>query len=153
MRTRAVLLFLAVAAVAAWLAARRPAGPPTRWELAESWLSDPSASDALEGEAVLTVGGPLLAWRHGHIDGVVSAGPHECMPNKIAESQFFHLAEDEGLPSLTLPLNGDPADPAVLDNFAFEVHARYQRKRAANHPAGHGMRAPVMAETRDRRVV
>jgi predicted CoA-substrate-specific enzyme activase len=88
----------------------------------------PYLSDELHGEAVLTLGGPLLAWRHGQIDGVVSVGPHECMPNKIAESQFFHLAENEGLPSLTLPLNGDPADPEILDNFAFEVHARFRAR-------------------------
>jgi predicted CoA-substrate-specific enzyme activase len=46
----------------------------------------PYLRDALEGEAVQTLGNPLLAWRHGQIDGVLSAGPHECMPNKIAES-------------------------------------------------------------------
>ncbi|HVS53145.1 MAG TPA: BadF/BadG/BcrA/BcrD ATPase family protein [Opitutaceae bacterium] len=89
----------------------------------------PYLSDQLEGEAVLTLGGPLLAWRHGQIDGVVSVGPHECMPNKIAESQFFHVAENEGLPSLTLPLNGDPADPEILDNFAFEMHTRFRQRR------------------------
>jgi predicted nucleotide-binding protein (sugar kinase/HSP70/actin superfamily) len=86
----------------------------------------PFLSDALRGEAVLTLGEPLLAWREGHIAGVVSAGPHECMPNKIAESQFYHLAEREGLPSLTLTLNGDPLDNEALDNFAFEVHSRCQ---------------------------
>jgi len=89
----------------------------------------PYLRDALWGEAVATLGNPLLAWRHGHIDGVVSAGPHECMPNKIAESQFFHLAEREGLPSLTLTLNGDPLDNEVLDNFAFEVHSRFMPSR------------------------
>ncbi|MCC6524664.1 MAG: CoA activase [Polyangiaceae bacterium] len=81
------------------------------------------------GEAVLTLGGPIHEWRHGHIDGVVSVGPHECMPNKIAESQFFHVAEKEGLLSLTLPLNGDPIDPAILDTFAFDVKERFQRRR------------------------
>jgi predicted CoA-substrate-specific enzyme activase len=91
----------------------------------------PYLSDALRGEAVLTLGEPLLAWRHRHIAGVVSAGPHECMPNKIAESQFFHLAEREGLPSLTLTLNGDPLDNELLDNFAFEVHSRCQQRGKA----------------------
>lgn len=83
----------------------------------------------LTGEAVLTVGGPLHEWREGKIDGVVSVGPLECMPNKIAEAQFFHIAEREGLASLTLPLNGDPIDPEVLDNFAFEIHARFARRQ------------------------
>ena len=91
----------------------------------------PYMRDALEGEAVLTLGSPRLAWLHGQIDGVVSAGPHECMPNKIAESQFFHMAEHEGLPSLTLSLNGDPSDSEVLDNFAFEVRSRFQQRQAA----------------------
>lgn len=84
----------------------------------------------LHGEAVLTVGGPVHEWREGIIDGVVSVGPHECMPNKISEAQFFHVAEKEGLASLTLALNGDPMDPEVVDNFAFEVQARFRQRGA-----------------------
>jgi len=84
--------------------------------------------DALAGEAVLTVGGPVHEWREGLIDGVVSAGPLECMPSKVAESQLFHAAEEEGLISLTVPYNGDPMDPDGLDNFAFEVRTRFERK-------------------------
>ena len=83
----------------------------------------------LEGEAVLTVGGSLHEHRQGRVDGVVSVGPLECMPNKISEAQFFHAAEREGLLSLTLSLNGDPMDPEVLDNFAFEVHARFRQRQ------------------------
>ena len=104
------------------------------------WPARTSVKDSLEaarpyirgellGEAVLTLGGPLHEWRRGLIDGVVSVGPHECMPNKVAESQFFHVAEREGLISLTLPYNGDPLDPATLDTFAFDVKDRF-RKRA-----------------------
>ena len=85
----------------------------------------------LEGEAVLTLGGPLHAWRTGQIDAVLSAGPLECMPNKIAEAQFFHVAEQEGLLSLTLSLNGEPVAPDILDNFAFEVHERFRRRAGA----------------------
>lgn len=86
--------------------------------------------ETLSGEAVLTVGGPLHEWREGHIDGVVSVGPLECMPNKIAEAQFYHAAEQEGLLSLTLGLNGDPIDPSVLDNFAYEVHSMHAKRQA-----------------------
>ena len=50
------------------------------------------------------------------------------MPTKIAEAQLHHIAEREGLLSLTLPLNGDPVSEAALDNFAFEVRARFQRR-------------------------
>jgi len=60
---------------------------------------------------------------------VVSVGPLECMPNKVAEAQFFHVTEREGLPSMTLPVNGDPVDPAVLDSFAFEVQESARRRR------------------------
>jgi len=83
----------------------------------------------LEGEAVLTIGGPIHEHRQGRIDGVVSVGPLECMPNKISEAQLFHAAEREGLVSLTLSLNGDPMGPEVLDSFAFEVHARFRRRQ------------------------
>ncbi len=83
--------------------------------------------DLYQGESVLTLGAPLHEWKEGEIDGVVSVGPLECMPNKIAESQFFHVAENEGLLSLTLSLNGDPLSPDALDNFAFEVHSRFRK--------------------------
>jgi len=88
----------------------------------------------LAGEAVLTVGCPVHEWREGHIDAVVSVGPLECMPNKVSEAQFFHIAEREGLFNLTLSLNGDLVDPEIIDNFAYEVHARF-RKKLKRHPA------------------
>jgi activator of 2-hydroxyglutaryl-CoA dehydratase/predicted nucleotide-binding protein (sugar kinase/HSP70/actin superfamily) len=87
--------------------------------------------ERLEVETPLTIGGAVHEWRQGIIDAVISVGPLECMPNKIAESQFFHVAEREGLPSLTLSLNGDPVDPEILDNFAFEVHAQFARRRSS----------------------
>ncbi|MDX9719553.1 MAG: acyl-CoA dehydratase activase-related protein [Myxococcota bacterium] len=85
----------------------------------------------LLGEAVLTLGGPLHEYRHGEIDGVISVGPLECMPSKIAEAQFHHAGQDEGILSLTLSLNGDPIDPETLDTFAYEVHARFKRRAQA----------------------
>jgi predicted CoA-substrate-specific enzyme activase len=91
--------------------------------------AQPYLREELEAESVLTIGVPARAWRHGEIDAVVSVGPLECMPNKIAEAQFHHLAEREGLLSITLSLNGDPIDPEVLDGFAFEVHQRFRRRR------------------------
>jgi hypothetical protein len=71
------------------------------------------------------------------------------MPNKIAEAQFAHAREREGLLSLSLSLNGDPIDPEVLDNFAFEVHARWRerREREPGPPAAAPatLRLPVLA--------
>ena len=84
----------------------------------------PYVSEMLEGEAVLTVGGPLHEWRRGQIDAVVCVGPLECMPTKIAEAQYHHVAEREGVLSLTLNFNGDPVNTAALDNFAYEVKSR-----------------------------
>jgi len=89
----------------------------------------PYVNGALNGEAVLTVGAPLLAWRRRQIDAVVSVGPLECMPTKIAEAQFYHVSEREGLLNLTLSFNGDPINTAALDNFAFEVKERFQLRR------------------------
>jgi predicted nucleotide-binding protein (sugar kinase/HSP70/actin superfamily) len=100
--------------------------PSTREILA---AARPYVSEALSGEAVLTVGAPLHEWRHGQIDALVNVGPLECMPTKIAEAQLQPIAEDEGLLSLTLPFNGDPISEAALDNFAFEVRARFQRRK------------------------
>jgi predicted nucleotide-binding protein (sugar kinase/HSP70/actin superfamily) len=99
--------------------------------------AEPYVHKELMGEAVLTLGGPTHEHEHEHIDGVVSVGPHECMPNKVAESQFAHVGEERGLISLTLPLNGDPTDPEVIDRFAFEVKERHARKRAASDGKRH----------------
>jgi predicted CoA-substrate-specific enzyme activase len=94
--------------------------------------------DSLRGEAILTLGTTLHEWRRREIDAVISTGPLECMPNKLAEAQFHHAGEAEGLLSLTLNLNGEPPDPDLLDGFAHDVHARF-RERKGTAPA-HGAR-------------
>ena len=117
--------------------------PPAMTDILDT--AEPYLRSELIGEAVLTVGTPLEEWRRGEIDAVVSVGPLECMPNKISEAQFFHVAEREGLLSLTLPLNGDHLDAEVLDNFAFEVRARFRRKQLAapRKTATHGCAVPT----------
>ena len=74
-------------------------------------------------------------------DAVVSVGPLECMPNKIAESQFHHVSEREGLLSLTLSLNGDPVDPEILDAFAFG--SMEDARRNTEPPCGRATRSDV----------
>jgi activator of 2-hydroxyglutaryl-CoA dehydratase/predicted nucleotide-binding protein (sugar kinase/HSP70/actin superfamily) len=98
----------------------------------------PLLRPALECESVLTLGAAVGAWRRGEVDAVLSVGPLECMPNKLAESLFHHAAEREGLLSLTLSLNGDPLDPEILDAFAFEVHARARSARASARSGASG---------------
>ncbi|MDH7503214.1 MAG: hypothetical protein QHJ82_10970, partial [Verrucomicrobiota bacterium] len=127
----------------AYYAFAGPLGWPERAKIREALqASSQYIRPALRGEAVLTFGGPVHEWRRGDIDAVVSVGPLECMPNKIAEAQFFHAAEQEKLLSLTLSVNGDPIALEVLDSFAFEVHARFAKKpvqaNALSRPvAGH----------------
>ena len=117
-------------------AASGPMGWPRAMKVKEALAAAaPYVREELETETVLTLGTPIHAWRHRHVDAAVSVGPLECMPNKLAESQFFHVAEREGLHSLTLSLNGDPVDPEVLDNFAFEVHARFRRRQEPPQPS------------------
>ncbi len=101
-------------------------------------------SEDLLGEAILTVGGPIHEYVQGEIDGVVSVGPLECMPNKIAESHFLHAAQDTGLPSLTLALNGDPLDDRSIEDFVFEVRERAARRRKSLAR----MRPPRLADLR-----
>ena len=62
---------------------------------------------------------------------MASAGPLECMPNKLVEAQLVHAGEKEGLVSLTLSLNGDPIDPEVLDEFAYEVKEKFRARHAS----------------------
>lgn len=103
--------------------------------------AEPYVREELLGEAVLTVGCCAHEWHKGAIEGAVSVGPLECMPNKVAEAQFFHLAEREGLLTLTLPMNGDPLDPEVLHSFAFEVKRRHRER--LEHASG---ATPVSSE-------
>ncbi|HEX9243513.1 MAG TPA: acyl-CoA dehydratase activase-related protein [Anaeromyxobacter sp.] len=84
----------------------------------------------LEHEAVIALGLAARGWRAGELDGLLAVGPLECMPNKLVEAQLVHLGRREGLPSLTLSLNGDPIDPEVLDQFAFEVKEGFRRRAA-----------------------
>jgi predicted CoA-substrate-specific enzyme activase len=114
---------------AAWNAIAPRMGWPPPISAAESLAAaSPYLSDRLEGEAVLTLGSPLHAWRRGQIDAVVSVGPLECMPSKIAEAQFQHIAEREGLPSLSVSFNGEPLAGSTIADFAFDV-----RRRARPH--------------------
>lgn len=87
------------------------------------------------GEAVLTLGGPIHEHNHGLIDGVISVGPLECMPNKVSEEQFCHVGKDMNLISLTLSSNGEPIDPEIIDRFAFEVKERFAKRAKTNAPA------------------
>ena len=99
-----------------------------------------TASDYLVGdvggEAVLTLGHPLHEWRKGSIDAVVNVGPLECMPTRVCESQFFHISQREGMPTLTLSFNGDPLPDDALDNFAFEIHHRFRQKKDQSMSSG-----------------
>ena len=109
-------------------------------------------SEDLLGEAILTVGGPIHEFLDGSIDGVVSVGPLECMPNKIAESHFLHADQDVGLPSLTLALNGDPLDDRVIQDFVFEVRDRASRRRQAPRPERRPSLATLSHEARSKLV-
>lgn len=82
----------------------------------------------LVGEEILTIGTPLHAYKQGEVQGVVSVMPLECMPGKVAESQFYHIAENEGLLAINLAFNGDPLPESVLDDFCFEVKQRFERQ-------------------------
>ncbi len=87
---------------------------------------------ALYGEAVLTVGAAVHAWRRSQIDAVVNVGPLECMPGKIAEAQLYEAARREGLLSLSLSFDGSPVNSAAVDNFAYEVHRRWRQKQQSS---------------------
>ncbi|MBQ4359011.1 MAG: CoA activase [Proteobacteria bacterium] len=91
----------------------------------------------LEGEAGLTLGGGIVEWNRNEIDAVLALGPHECMPSKVAEAQYFHVSEELGIHSETLHLNGDPVDPVIIEHFAYEVRERFatRAKRRELHPA------------------
>jgi predicted nucleotide-binding protein (sugar kinase/HSP70/actin superfamily) len=109
-----------------WEAMAEKLGWPSRPRVQESLhASRRFLREDLEGEAILTLGASVHLWDQGLIDAVVSVGPLECLPNKIAEAQFYHVAEEKGLLNITLSLNGEPCNLETLNNFAFEAHARF----------------------------
>lgn len=120
--------------------------PPVPSIEASLVAAEPYVSPALEGEAVLTLGAALEAWRQRQIDAVLSVGPLECMPTKIAEAQFQHLSEREGLLNLTLMFNGEPIGDTALDNFAFEVLNRFNRRFKGARFATEPLRGPAALE-------
>jgi predicted CoA-substrate-specific enzyme activase len=110
-----------------WVA-RRDLGLPERTSVLDSLAAAEGYLDPnLHGEAVLTFGGPVHEYLQGEVSGVVSVGPLECMPSKIAESQYYHASEKFDLPALTVYVNGDQVDDEILDNFAYDVKTRFER--------------------------
>jgi activator of 2-hydroxyglutaryl-CoA dehydratase/predicted nucleotide-binding protein (sugar kinase/HSP70/actin superfamily) len=127
---------------ASWRAMASGLGWGERTDVAHSVAAAaPYLREALRGEAVLTLGGPVHEWREGLIHGALAVNPLECMPGKLAEAQLFHVAEQEGLPSLCLSVNGEPLDEEALDSFAFRVHRVFQ----ARARAGRGVMAGAEA--------
>jgi hypothetical protein len=87
--------------------------------------SKPCLHGELEAEAALTLGGPILEYRHGYIEGVVAVGLHECMPSKIAEAQYAKASRDCGILYLCVPLNGDSIDIELLDRFVYNIREKH----------------------------
>ncbi|ACL67281.1 CoA-substrate-specific enzyme activase [Anaeromyxobacter dehalogenans 2CP-1] len=113
----------------------RAAGEPLGWPAPEpphrvAREAQGYLREDLEHESVLAMGLALEAWRHRGVDGILCAGPLDCMPTRLAEAQLYHAAAREGLLSLTLAANGDPIDPEILDGFAYEVKERFARRQA-----------------------
>ena len=105
-------------------------GWPARGKISEVIeASRPYLHVEFEGEAVLTLGGPILEYRRGYIEGVVAVGPHECMPSKIAEAQYAKAARDCGIPYLCISLNGDSIDTELLDRFAYDIREKHKHRR------------------------
>jgi len=73
------------------------------------------------GESALTIGLPLLLWKKKEIDAVILAGPFECMPTRIAETQLGLISEKTGLPVLSLSFYGDPLDKEFLESFIWDL--------------------------------
>lgn len=77
----------------------------------------PYLGDAPQGEAILTIGAPLLMHKQNEIKGAVIIGPYGCMPTKLAEAQLNR----ENLPFLAIFVDGEPIDENKLANFAWQL--------------------------------
>lgn len=71
------------------------------------------------GEAILSIGAPLLQYRKGEVKGAVIVGPVSCMPTRIAG---YHLSAIN-LPTLFIYVDGNsPLNYDELDSFAYQMH-------------------------------
>ncbi len=86
-------------------------------ETAEPYLSEIKPL----GEAALTIGLPLLLWQKREIDGVVTVGPFECMPSRIAETQLNLISQQTDLPVLNLSFYGEPLERDALESFIWDI--------------------------------
>jgi activator of 2-hydroxyglutaryl-CoA dehydratase/predicted nucleotide-binding protein (sugar kinase/HSP70/actin superfamily) len=103
------------------------------------WLPTPNVRRMLEaarplidrwplGEAPITVGGVLDAWRERVCDGIVLASPWGCGPALVTESLLRHRRD---IPILFLYADGSPRDDRRLNAFAHRIFKRPPRTPAA----------------------
>lgn len=78
----------------------------------------PYLGDAPQGEAILTIGAPILMHKKKEIKGTVIIGPYGCMPTKIAEAQ---LNRNNDVSFLPIFVDGEPIDENKLANFAWQI--------------------------------
>ena len=99
------------------------------------WLPVPSTSKPLEdakplldkhpmGEAPMTIGSVLSAWKENACDGAVVVGPWGCSPSLISESLLRHQRE---IPLLFLYMDGAPLNERKLNGFAHRLKASARR--------------------------
>ncbi len=100
-----------------------------RAERLHPWLSNVDAPDLIsaaepvlnrhpQGEAPITIGSVLHAWKNRVCDGVVVASPWGCAPALVSESL---LRSQRDIPLLFLYADGSPIDARRLDAFAFKL--------------------------------
>ncbi|MCC6525992.1 MAG: hypothetical protein IT373_25320 [Polyangiaceae bacterium] len=86
------------------------------------------------GEAPITLGSALSAWRERACDGIVVVGPWGCGPALVAESLLKHERE---IPLLFVYADGAPLDERRLDGFAFKLRRDAPRGRGETAPSSH----------------
>ena len=85
------------------------------------------------GEAPITIGSALHAWKTGACDGVAVVGPWGCGPSLLAEGLLRHRRE---IPALYVYNDGSPIDERRLDAFAFRLKRAPPRSRGGVAPEG-----------------
>jgi activator of 2-hydroxyglutaryl-CoA dehydratase/predicted nucleotide-binding protein (sugar kinase/HSP70/actin superfamily) len=104
------------------------------------WLPMPSVGERIRasreviarhpiGEAPITVGSVLHAWRDRQCDGVVVVSPWGCGPALVAESLLRH---EQAIPLLFVYTDGSPIDERRLNGFAFRLRRAPARTGAVS---------------------
>lgn len=90
--------------------------------------AEPYIHDSLEGEAILSIGKSVDMIRRGCV-GIVNLMPFGCMPGTVVSALMRRVADEYGVPSISLPFDGTESAANRLQIEAFMEQCMRRTRR------------------------